>query len=181
VRRFRADSSTGGDSPSDASRGDASECSVVLRPVSGEAAAAIRAGRRPEDVVVEADYPTEFSAGVAESLGREGMLGPFFVHRAADDVVVGELGGAFVAPGTVEIGYAVVASCWGRGYATDAVRALVSHARERGDVERVVGHTPLERPASGRVLEKAGFARVGEVDDEHEGVRVRVHRWELAL
>ena len=155
--------------------------SVVLRPVSAEAAAAIRAGRPPDDVAVESDYPTEFSAGVAESQGREGMLGPFFVHRAEDDVVVGELGGAFVAPGVVEIGYEVVASCRGRGYATDAVRALVSHARERDDVERVVGHTPLERPASGRVLEKAGFVLVGEGEYEHEGVRVRVNRWELAL
>lgn len=92
---------------------------------------------------------------------------------------MGEIGGAFVAPGVVEIGYAVVPSCWGRGYATAAVRALVARAREVSDIERVVAHTPLDRPASGRVLEKAGFTFAGEQDDEHDGVRIRVRRWEL--
>jgi RimJ/RimL family protein N-acetyltransferase len=96
-------------------------------------------------------------------------------------VVVGEIGGGFVGPGLVEIGYAVVPSCWGRGHATEAVRALVERARAVPQVERIVAHTPLDRPASGRVLEKAGFAFVREEDDEHEGVALRVKRWELAL
>jgi RimJ/RimL family protein N-acetyltransferase len=155
---------------------------IVLRRISPTAAAALRAGRAPADVRVADDYPTEFSAGVgSQAEGGAGAMGPFFIHRAEDDVVVGEIGGAFTGPGTVEIGYAVVRSCWGRGYATAAVRALRDRAREVGGAERLVGHTPLDRPASGRVLEKAGFACVGETEDEHEGVVLRVKRWELAL
>jgi RimJ/RimL family protein N-acetyltransferase len=154
---------------------------IVLLPISVEAAAAIAEGRPPPGVQVAADYPTEFSAGVGRSAGAGRELGPFFIHRAEDDVVVGEIGGGFTGPGLVEIGYAVVASCWGRGYATDAVRALVDRARALPAVERIVGHTPLDRPASGRVLEKAGFANVGEIDDEHEGVPLRVLEWSLAL
>ena len=69
----------------------------------------------------------------------------------------------------------------GRGYATEAVRALVERARALPGVERIIGHTPLDRPASGRVLAKAGFALVGEEEDEHEGVPIRVNRWELVL
>jgi len=34
-------------------------------------------------------------------------LGPYFIHRTSDDVVVGEIGGGLVAPGTAEIGYAI--------------------------------------------------------------------------
>ena len=49
------------------------------------------------------------------------------------------------------------------------------------DIERMVAHNPLDRPASGRVLEKAGFRLVGEFDDEHEGVGLCVQRWELVL
>jgi RimJ/RimL family protein N-acetyltransferase len=161
---------------------------IVLRPISAAAAADLRAGRVPFEVRVAEDYPTEFSFGVGQSAGGVGeiagsgpSLGPFFLHRAEDDVVVGEIGGGPVEPGTVEIGYAVVASCWGRGFATEAVRAFVDLARERPQVVRLRGHTPLDRPASGRVLEKTGFTRLGEVDDEHEGVRLRVYRWELAL
>jgi RimJ/RimL family protein N-acetyltransferase len=155
--------------------------SIVLRPISPSAAEALLAGRAPADVRVAPDYPTEFSAGVAEGVGGASAVGPFFLHRAADDVVVGEIGGGFVDPGVAEIGYAVVRSCWGRGYATDAVRALASRARETPGIGRLVAHTPLDRPASGRVLEKAGFAPVGEVDDEHDGVAMHVLRWELSL
>jgi RimJ/RimL family protein N-acetyltransferase len=130
-------------------------------------------------VTVAADYPTEFSAGVGQSAGPDRALGPFFIHRAADDVVIGEIGAAFTGPGTVELGYAVVASCQGHGAATAAVRALVATARGVAGVERFVGHTPFDRPASSRVLEKAGFTLAGEVDDEHEGVRLRVLEWVL--
>jgi RimJ/RimL family protein N-acetyltransferase len=152
---------------------------VVLRPVSAGAAASILAGRAPEDVRVASDYPTEFSAEVAAQVGAGSPLGPYFVHRTEDDVVVGEIGGGLVGPGMVMIGYAIVPSCWGRNHATDAVRALIERTRELPDVARVVAHTPLDRPASGRVLEKSGFALVGETDDEHDGVVMRVKRWEL--
>ena len=104
--------------------------SVLLRPISRSAADALLARRTPTDVEVAADHPTEFSAGIAEAVGGGSPLGPFFVHRARDEVVIGEIGGGFVAADTVEIGYALVPSCWGRGYATDAVRALVDRARD---------------------------------------------------
>jgi RimJ/RimL family protein N-acetyltransferase len=154
---------------------------IVLRHISAAAGEALRAGRIPPDVRVAADYPTEFSAGVGRHAGSSGALGPFFLHRSEDDVVVGEIGGGVVAPGIVEIGYAVVESCWSRGYATEAVRGLVDRARLVPNVERIVAHTPLDRPASGRVLEKVGFVMVGEEEDDHEGTPIRVKRWELVL
>jgi RimJ/RimL family protein N-acetyltransferase len=152
--------------------------SIVLRPISAAAAEDLRAGRKPADVQVAADYPTEFSAGIGKSVGAGRALGPFFLHRVQDDVVVGEIGGGFTGPGVMEIGYAVVTSCWGRGYATQAVRELLRLAEEIPDLERIVAHAPLDRPASGRVLAKAGFTQMGETDDQHEGVAIRVQRWE---
>jgi hypothetical protein len=45
-----------------------------------------------------------------------------------------------------------------------------------------VAHTPLERPESGRVVEKAGFSMVREMDDaDQAGNVVRVKEWELAV
>lgn len=45
-----------------------------------------------------------------------------------------------------------------------------------------MAHTPLERPQSGRVLEKAGFTALREVDDADEaGIVVRVKEWEQAV
>jgi RimJ/RimL family protein N-acetyltransferase len=157
--------------------------SVVLREMSRASADAVLAGGRPADVVVAADYPTEFSAGVAQVVGQDGQVGPFLVHRAEDDVVVGEIGGAFVdSDGTIEIGYAVVGSQQGRGYATAAVTALVEKARAAAGVRRVIGHTPLDRPQRGRVLEKAGFTLVGETEDtDEDGTVLRVQEWELLV
>ena len=49
-------------------------------------------------------------------------------------------------------------------------------------VRRIVAHTPLERPESGRVVEKARFAMVREMDDaDQAGNVVRVKEWELAV
>jgi RimJ/RimL family protein N-acetyltransferase len=152
---------------------------VVLRPITPAAADALASERIPDDVRVAADYPTEFSFEVGTH--DPGPLGPFFIHRAGDDVVIGEIGGSPTGGGVAMIGYALVPSCWGRGYATGAVRLLVERARELEEVERLTAYMPLERPASGRVLEKAGFTLVGEIDHEHDGVRMRVRHWELPV
>ena len=138
---------------------------IVLREMTGEAAVATLAGERPANVHVADDYPTEFSAGMAQAVDTERQF-HYFVHRSEDDVVPGEIGAAFVDEhGTIEIGYAVVESQQNRGYATAAVEALVAKLREAPEVRRFVAHAPLERPESGRVVEKAGFAMVRETDD----------------
>ena len=156
---------------------------VRLREMSREAADAVLAGDPPHDVRVVQDYPTEFSVGVAQCVGAVGQFGPFLVHRSDDDVVVGEIGGAFVdEQGSIEVGYAIVESQRNRGYATAAVEALVTKARAASEVRRIVAHTPLERPQSGRVLEKAGFSMEREMDDADEAGNVmRVMEWELLV
>jgi RimJ/RimL family protein N-acetyltransferase len=133
-------------------------------------------------VRVADDYPTEFSAGMAQAVGTEGQL-HYVVHRLEDDAVVGEIGAAFVdEEGTIEVGYAVVESQQNRGYATAAVEALVAKMREASEVRRFVAHAPLERPESGRVVEKTGFAMVREMDDTNEAGNVlRVKEWELTV
>jgi gluconolactonase len=150
-----------------------------LRPMSASTAAALTAGDRPADVTTVEDYPTEFSAGMAASVGNDSPLGPFLIHRRDDGVVVGDIGGGFTAPGQVELGYAVATSCQGQGYASAAVHAFVARARRAPDVTVLVGHTPLDRPASARVLEKAGFTFVGIVADEHDGQPLRVLEWRM--
>jgi RimJ/RimL family protein N-acetyltransferase len=78
--------------------------------------------------------------------------------------------------GVVEIAYAVDPEYQGRGYATEAARALVNFAFRSGQVRLVRAHTRAENNASTRVLAKCGFERVGEVVDPEDGL---VWRWEL--
>ena len=105
-----------------------------LRPMSDETAAALLAGKRPTDVTTVEDYPTEFSVGMAPSVGTGSPLGPFLIHRREDGVVIGDIGGGFTAPGQVELGYAIARSCQGQGHASVAVKAFLSLARHAPDV-----------------------------------------------
>ena len=154
---------------------------VRLERMTAATAAALLEGKRPSDIPLAEDYPTEFSRGVAAQVANGSDLGPYVIYPATDSVVIGDIGGAFTGESTVEIGYAVVQSRQGRGVATEAVRELLGIIRKRPDVERVVAHTPLDRPESARVLEKTGFSFVGEIEDTHEGATLRVKAWELPI
>ncbi len=59
-----------------------------------------------------------------------------------------------------ELGYRLVASAWGRGYATEGSRALIRKAFEDLGVRRVYATTVVANVASWRVMEKAGLRRV---------------------
>lgn len=79
-------------------------------------------------------------------------------------VVDGEPGGgigvhpfADVHRRTAEIGYWLGRVHWGRGIATEAVRAVVDYAFGTFDLVRLEAQVYEWNPASARVLEKAGF------------------------
>ena len=77
-------------------------------------------------------------------------------------------GGYFGPPnpnGMLEIGYSIVASYEGRGYATELVRALVGNGFADSRVQRIVAHTMKDNPGSIRVLEHAGFTCMGPSQD----------------
>jgi ribosomal-protein-alanine N-acetyltransferase len=57
-----------------------------------------------------------------------------------------------------EIAYHLRPCFWGRGYASEAVRAASDHAVQALGAQRVVGIVSSGNPASRRVLEKAGYA-----------------------
>lgn len=81
--------------------------------------------------------------------------------------------GSFKGPpvdGAVEIAYAVVPEHQGKGYATEAARAMVEFAFRWSEVHRVLAHTLPGGAASQRVLLKAGFRRQGEVMDPEDGL-----------
>lgn len=62
----------------------------------------------------------------------------------------------------VQLGYWIARPHWGRGYATEAARALLGLARTLGHRRLIAKHF-LDNPASGKVLRKVGFALTGEV------------------
>ncbi|WP_336978221.1 GNAT family N-acetyltransferase [Altererythrobacter fulvus] len=66
----------------------------------------------------------------------------------------------------LEIGYWIARDWWGRGFATEAARAVLSIASSLGH-RRVHSCHAVDNPASGRVLRKAGFVPTGRVRTIH--------------
>lgn len=81
-----------------------------------------------------------------------------------------------------EIGYWLGTAHWNQGVATEAVRALSEHLLARPELRRLEANVYSDNPASGRVLEKAGYTlesiqrqgaiKRGEVLDVHVYVRL---------
>jgi [ribosomal protein S5]-alanine N-acetyltransferase len=80
----------------------------------------------------------------------------------------------------VEIAYAVTASRWGEGLATEIARASVRVAFEELDLPEVVAFTRTDNLASQHVMDKAGLNREGEfqhVELPHVLFRARRTAW----
>jgi RimJ/RimL family protein N-acetyltransferase len=60
-----------------------------------------------------------------------------------------------------ELGYWLGVAYWGRGFATEAVRAMIDHAFGDLEHETLISGARVNNPASRRVLEKCGFQWTG--------------------
>ncbi|MGQ0714496.1 MAG: GNAT family N-acetyltransferase [Gemmatimonadaceae bacterium] len=71
-----------------------------------------------------------------------------------------------------ELGYWVAVEQWGRGYATEAARAMVDYAFRELGLNRVDAHCLTRNVASSRVMEKVGMQREG-------CLRSHIIRWDV--
>ena len=79
---------------------------------------------------------------------------------SADRRLVGSTGLAMETPYRAMTGYVFARDAWGHGYATEALRAMVTLAEARG-VTRLYAICHVEHRASWHVMEKCGFEREG--------------------
>jgi RimJ/RimL family protein N-acetyltransferase len=94
-----------------------------------------------------------------------GWYGWYAIRRGSSDqpsVVVGACGyfGPPSERGEVEIGFSVMSTWRGLGYATEMARTLIDNAFADSRVRKVIAHTTDDNVASSRVLEKCGFVCV---------------------
>lgn len=136
---------------------------LVLRQISADQIAAIVGHSRLADWAP--DFPAEGDLEIGRMLSKSPLAtGPASVFdirqliERSSDLVVGGVG--FFGPptdGSVEIGYGVVPSRRGRGYAIEAVRAMIDFAFTDAEVREVRAGVDVDNVASVRVLEKAGL------------------------
>jgi len=69
--------------------------------------------------------------------------------------------------GSVELGYWITPSAWGRGFATEAGHAVIAMARDTLRLRGLVSGHFVDNPASGSVLRKLSFVPTGVVESRH--------------
>jgi ribosomal-protein-alanine N-acetyltransferase len=86
--------------------------------------------------------------------------GPYLIYSREDGTLLGGSGLGFETATCAVTGYVLSKDAWGRGYASEALRAMVDLAPQVG-IQRLYALCHPEHRASWRVLEKGGFAREG--------------------
>ncbi|MFF9064696.1 GNAT family N-acetyltransferase [Streptomyces sp. NPDC014891] len=143
---------------------------LVLQPLTAEVAGAVVAGEPGPGCSWAEGYPGVADVAVAGRAvrrwaedGDPGVFGAYEIRLLGSDLAIGGIG--FHGPpdeiGVVTVGYGLVPSHRGRGYASEALRALVEAARRAG-ASGVKGDADLDNPSSHRVMEAAGMRRVAE-------------------
>jgi len=77
----------------------------------------------------------------------------------------------------VDVGFALLPPFAGRGYAAEAALAVMSHARERVGLRRVVAITKPDNRSSIRVLEKIGLAFERLIRPVADGDELALYAW----
>ncbi|MGE3510751.1 MAG: GNAT family N-acetyltransferase [Vicinamibacterales bacterium] len=101
---------------------------------------------------------TEAFLAFAESEWARWPAGPYLIRTKSDGRLIGSTGLAFQRFDEAMTGYILAKDAWGRGFATEALTAMVSLAGQLALV-RLFAPCHPENRASIHVLEKCGFTR----------------------
>ncbi|MEF2977433.1 GNAT family N-acetyltransferase [Subtercola sp. YIM 133946] len=141
---------------------------LLLRPYSLAEAERVLARTPAAHDVWAPDYPFADEIDILPRFiadfranGDPQPFGPYVVCRRSDNAAIGGIGftGSPDDEGAVEVGYGLVASARGNGFAAEALAAAVGIARASG-ARLLRADTTLDNVASQRVLAGAGLVEV---------------------
>ena len=94
---------------------------------------------------------------------RRGLPATLAICLRGDDRLIGTIGFQWIniESRSCEIGYSIARRLWNRGLATDALKAILPFAFDTLGLNRVEARHDVRNPASGRVMERAGFKLEG--------------------
>lgn len=141
---------------------------LELHAVDEVEALRIRDCTRQQGDVWAADYPFDGDLAAIGSFlhvtkisGDQRPFGYYQIRIHPEGLTVGSVGfRGLPAEGVAEIGYGLVPSARGHGYAAEALGQLMQIAAAAG-VTTISANTDLNNDASRRTLENAGFHQVG--------------------
>ena len=119
-----------------------------------------------------------YSIKMIDDDSRALVWGMHLIIHTRDNKLIG-CGGYKGGPddaGMVEFGYSVAPSYEGKGYATEAAKALLDKAFADPEVQMVDAHTLAEWNASTSILRKCGLTKIAEKHDPEDG---DIWQWRL--
>jgi RimJ/RimL family protein N-acetyltransferase/GNAT superfamily N-acetyltransferase len=144
---------------------------LLIRPVEPADVAALHVRRNePEVAALQAwtvPYPYERAQRIVDDVLT--MTGPSdghwwmatIVERSSDEVIGDLVVNASNELRTAEVGYSLAARHWGRGFAVEALSALVGWLLDTFPLTRLEGRLHPDNRASAMVLERTGFVFEG--------------------
>jgi len=164
---------------------------LVLRRSRPEDAETISAYRSDPDVNRYQGWKRTDPEGVRREIeemtgrapGEAGGWVQLSVEERGSGLLVGDVGlnPADGEPGVIKVGYTIAPGFQGRGYGTEAVRALVAYALHTLGADVVRAYTDAENVPSIRVAEKVGMRLVERFegrDDDEAWLRYELRRGE---
>jgi [ribosomal protein S5]-alanine N-acetyltransferase len=140
---------------------------ALRRPVEGDAGVIFSRYAADPDVTRYLGWPRHRSIAdtrdflaVSDAEWARWPAGPYLIWSRADGSLLGGTGFAFETPSRAMTGYVLAKDAWGRGYATEALGAMVRVASSLG-IRRLYALCHTDHPLSAHVLEKCGFEREG--------------------
>jgi len=111
-------------------------------------------------------YLQEHAIAFVRAVAADGSELPFLIEQ--NFAPIGMVGLSWQRPDAPELGYWLGFDYWGRGFGTEAARAVIDYFFEEFDHETLFAGARVANPMSRNILEKCGFQWTG----------VELHRFE---
>ena len=126
-----------------------------------KAVAALANDRRIAENTARIPYPYKLADAEQFIAGANKKGEAAYLVTLRDGTIIGACGLMFHYDDTPEIGYWLGVPYWNKGYATEALHALIDYAFTDLTHDAVQAGARVTNPASRRVLEKCGFQWTG--------------------
>ena len=135
---------------------------LILKPVALEDAPAMFVWTSDPEVNRYMSYPLHRELSVTQkwiaSLRPENL--EFGFYRREDGLLIGAGGIGKCSDGLHHLGYNLRRDMWGKGYATEAAKVMLSWGHRELGINVFTAEHALENAASGNVIRKCGFQLV---------------------
>jgi ribosomal-protein-alanine N-acetyltransferase len=108
----------------------------------------------------------QFAISESEKLDRQNYF--LVMQERAASAFVGSVGFHIIGKGEAHMGYFILPEFHGKGYTTEAVKAIVKYAFDIVGLDRIQTGADIANLASFRVMEKSGFTKYDQSPERIE-------------